>query len=398
MKRIELLAPCGDLNRLKIAVDMGADAVYLGGKSYSLRSRASNFTLEDIACGVQYAHNHHARVYVTVNMIYHDCDLAGLQEYLLQLETIGVDGIIVASIGVIKMAKAILTTMEVHVSTQLSVTNSLDLKFLEQLKVERVVLARELDLQQMSQTINSTNLEIEVFVHGGMCANYSGRCTLSNEMTNRDANRGGCAQSCRWKYHLYNKNNQELSPSDCLFSLSSKDLNALSFLPSLIDMGVSSLKIEGRMKSEYYLATLIKTYRLAIDEYYEKGLDSNRIEYYLNQLNKAENRPTANGFLDNKMNKDTHLYDINGAGVTHEFVGKIIDIVDDKIQIQVRNVFKVGDKLEFFGPITNNEQIVVEKIWDIDLNEIELANKPMSIVYIESDKSLQVGDFIRVTK
>ncbi len=248
MKKIELLAPAGDLERLKTAIRYGADAVYLGGKQFSLRSRASNFDLKEIREGVEFANQYGAKIHVTVNIVPHDEDLAGVEEYLKQLEEIGVTAIIVASVSIMEIAKRVAPKLEVHVSTQQSSTNSAAVAFYEQLGVDRVVLARECSMDQIEQIVRHSNVDIEAFIHGGMCVNYSGRCTLSNWMTLRDANRGGCAQSCRWKYHVYEKD-KLISDLECLFSMSSKDLLAVEYVGRMIKAGVTSLKIEGRMKS-----------------------------------------------------------------------------------------------------------------------------------------------------
>ena len=266
MNKIELLAPAGDLQRLKTAVRYGADAVYIGGRQFSLRSRASNFTLEDIREGAAFARGHGATVHVTVNMLPHEDDFDGLKEYVEQLCEAGVHALIVASPAIARFVVQHFPQLEVHISTQHSTTNSSAIRFWKQMGMHRVVLARECSLAQITETTRHSVLPVEVFIHGGMCISYSGRCVLSNHMTNRDANRGGCAQSCRWKYELY-QGDTRISDEQELFSMSSKDLQAAAYIPALIDAGVSSLKIEGRMKSTYYIATVVHAYRALIDEY-----------------------------------------------------------------------------------------------------------------------------------
>ena len=291
MEKIELLAPAGDLEKAKTAILYGADAVYLGGKKFSLRSRASNFDIEDIKAACDFAKKHNSSIHVTVNIIPHESDFEGLKEYLKALEEIGVKAIIVASPSIAVLAKEVASKLEVHLSTQLSITNAKSVDYFNDINPDRVVLARECTIDNIKHITKHLNIKTEAFIHGGMCVNYSGRCTLSNAMTLRDANRGGCAQSCRWKYHLYDAD-VKISDDDILFSMSSKDLMAVDKIYDMIEANVSSLKIEGRMKSNYYIATVVKTYRKLIDEIYEtKSRPSDdRIKYYEKEISKAENR------------------------------------------------------------------------------------------------------------
>ena len=382
MEKIELLAPAGDLERLKIAVLYGADAVYIGGKQFSLRSRASNFDIEDIAEGVKFAHEHGSKVHVTVNMLPHEEDLEGLKEYLQALEAVGVDAIIAASPSIMMCAKQYAPKLEVHVSTQHSSTNSMCVKYWQKKGMDRVVLARECSLDQILETTKNSDFPIEVFIHGGMCISYSGRCVLSNHMTNRDANRGGCAQSCRWKYSLYGNEGALYDEKD-LFSMSSKDLLGARFLEQLIEAGVASLKIEGRMKSSYYVATLVSTYRALIDEIYEhKHLSEERYEYYANEFSKAENRPTATGFYLGYPKACDQLYGVNGAGVTQEYIAYVLDY-NPKNQVailQVRNNFKAFIEAEVFGPGMKVTKFNFDKLYDLDGNEMDVARNPMQII------------------
>lgn len=398
MKKIELLAPAGDLERLKTAVRYGADAVYLGGKQFSLRSRASNFDLKEIKEGVDFANQYGAKVHVTVNIVPHDEDLKGIEAYLKQLEEIGVTAVIVASVSIMEIAKRVAPKLEVHVSTQQSSTNSAAVAFYEQIGADRVVLARECSMDQIEKIVQNSNVDIEAFIHGGMCVNYSGRCTLSNWMTLRDANRGGCAQSCRWKYHIYEKN-EVISDPDCLFSMSSKDLLAVQFVERMIRAGVASLKIEGRMKSAYYIATVVKTYRMLIDECMNSpgGLSRERINYYCREFIKAENRPTGIGFLKGLPDESLHLYGVNGAGVTHDFLAYILDYddADQMMKLEVRNRFEAGDCLEVFGPQINNQCFIAEKLLDKDGNEVPIANKPTEILYCRVPFPVHAHDMIR---
>ncbi|MFV0255405.1 MAG: peptidase U32 family protein [Erysipelotrichaceae bacterium] len=395
MNRAELLMPSGDLARCKIALDYGADAVYLGGKSFSLRARASNFTNEDIKAAVVYAHNLNKKIYVTVNMIFHDEDLMGIEEYLKYLDEIRVDAIIVASTYLLILAKKLKCRFEVHMSTQLSLLNSLDVQFYQELGADRVVLARELDIASIQKLQMTSQLPLEVFLHGAMCANYSGRCTLSNEMTLRDANRGGCAQSCRWKYYLYH-DDQLVSDKNTLFSMSSKDLKAIDYLKDLLDCGVASLKVEGRMKSAYYLASVASTYREFIDLYYhDKIACFAKIPEFKRYLASAENRLASDGFFKAIPDHNGHLYGINGAGVNHEFVGVVLNSDSDLIKVQVRNVIRIGDTIECFGPNKANQSFTISKIYNEDKEEIEVANKPMSVIYLPKEIIVNSQDMLR---
>ena len=263
MSKIELLAPAGDLEKAYTALRYGADAVYVGGKKFSLRARASNFEIEDIKTLVAYAHRHHKKVYVTMNIVAHDSDLDGLDEYIKTLDKIKVDAVIVSSPYIIERVRKLATKMSAHLSTQASVTNHLAIDFYQKLGVTRVVLAREVTLAEIKKIAALVDTPLEVFIHGGMCSALSGRCVLSNHMTLRDANRGGCAHSCRWNYTLYH-DEKELPGT---FNIGSKDLMALKYIPALIESKVSSLKIEGRMKSAYYLATVIRAYRMLVYRY-----------------------------------------------------------------------------------------------------------------------------------
>lgn len=396
MNKIELLAPAGDLNRLKTAIDFKADAVYLGGKSFSLRARASNFEMQDIQEAVLYAHARGAKVFVTVNMIPHKEDLEGLEEYLIQLNKMGVDAVIVASYYVAQLTKEVTNNMEVHLSTQLSATNAHAIKFYQQLGVDRVVLARECSLDDVRLINQQEILPTEVFIHGGMCVNISGRCTLSNYMTLRDANRGGCAQSCRWKYECYNQDKEPTFDSDVLFSMSSKDLNATNVLKQLVEAGVTSLKIEGRMKSEYYLATVVGAYRKFLDSI-DLVDEATLIENTMAELAKAENRPTFSGFYEGIPDHHGHLYGVNGAGVTQEFLGVILnyDKSTNMATMQVRNHFETDMLCEVFGPNHDNQQFRVTSIINSDGESVNRVYKPMEIVQIAIPFEVNAKDFIR---
>ena len=397
-KTIELLAPAGDLARLKTAVRYGADAVYLGGKRFSLRSRASNFELEDIAEGVRFAREYGAHVHVTVNIIPHEDDFDGLDEYLRQLESIGVHAVIVASLTIVRRVKTVAPKLEVHLSTQMSSTNSQAVRFYQRLGADRVVLARECTMDQIRQICGHSEVPIETFIHGGMCVNYSGRCSLSNAMTLRDANRGGCAQSCRWRYHLY-QGTQELSDDNLLFSMGSKDLMAADYVRDMIDAGVASLKIEGRMKSAYYIAVVVRAYRQLIDwllEHPEEDAQPAILEAR-RELMRAENRPACLGFLAGIPGPQDHLYDNAPSRVTHDFLAQVLDYDSLRKQalIEVRNHFALGEALEAFGPHLENTTFVLETMTDEEGTAVEVANKPMQRCWINTPAVLHPYDLIR---
>ncbi|MEG1461526.1 peptidase U32 family protein [Anaerorhabdus sp.] len=397
-KKIELLAPAGDLERAKTAIRFGANAVYLGGKRFSLRSRASNFDLCDIKEACDYAKEHGAHIHVTVNMIPHDEDLDGLEDYLKELENAGVTAVIVASPSIIQVVKKVAPKLEVHLSTQMSTTNLKAIEYYKRLGVDRIVFARECNLEEVTFIAKNSPIPTEAFIHGGMCVNYSGRCTLSNAMTLRDANRGGCAQSCRWKYHLL-QDEKEVSTMDNLFSMSSKDLMAVEFMYDLMEANVASLKIEGRMKSAYYIASVVHAYRKCIDEIGLTGqrLSPERLAYYVDELAKAENRPTSSGFYRGLPTYRDHLYGVNGAGVTHDFVGVVLsyDEVSKTALVQVRNVFTINDELEVFGPKIDNESFIVQSIVNGDNCKIDIANQPMTEVRVPIPFTVYPEDMIR---
>lgn len=397
MNKIELLAPAKDLEKAKIAIMYGADAVYVGGKHFSLRSRASNFENEDIRELCDFAMMYGAKIYVTVNIVFHDDDYEGIKEYLVFLNNCGVKGVIISSLALIPIIKNIAPNLECHISTQLSSLNSSAVSTLKSFGADRVVLAREASMDQIEDIAEKVNIPLEVFIHGGMCSNFSGRCVLSNRMTLRDANRGGCAHSCRWKYHLYDLD-AELSKDDCLLSMSSKDLRASAYIQRMIKCGVASLKIEGRMKSEYYIGQVVKTYRKMIDEIYELGsLSEERLSYYDSELEKAENRPSDDGFLSGDCDNTKHLYGVNGAGVTHDYVAYVkgYDINRGIATVEVKNIFALNDQLEIFGPNVDNVVFKNVCMFDEEWNKVDLANKPTQILYIRVPFVLHEGDMIR---
>lgn len=391
MKKVELLAPAGDLEKLKIAYLYGADACFVGGKEFSLRSRASNFSIADLKEGADFAHNLGKKLYVTTNIVPHHENYDGLIEYLKDLQGANVDGIIAASPYIIKTAKAH-TSLEVHISTQQSILNNYHLKYYEDLGATRAVLGRELTTNQIADIKSKTDLEIEVFIHGGMCSSFSGRCTLSNTLTLRDANRGGCAHSCRWNYNLYEED--KLISTDIPFSMGSKDLESLREIPKLIDANVNSLKIEGRMKSLHYIATIVRTYRRLIDEY----LHTNKIKdfnLYEEEIKKAESRVTSSGFLNEDNISNIQLYTKTDLKPSQLFVGLILGQKENYALVEQRNRFEIGDTLELFSPNRDVRTFTLEKMYDEDFNLITTARHPQQKLYLEIPYSVNEYDMLR---
>ncbi|MDD5183060.1 MAG: U32 family peptidase, partial [Bacilli bacterium] len=393
MKKIELLAPAGNLEKLKIAIMYGADAVFIGGKQFSLRARANNFDLEDIINGVKFAKKHKAKVYVTMNIVPHDADIINFEKYVKSLEKAKVTGVILTSLSFAEKIKKIAPKLELHLSTQMSIINSDAVKQFADFGFSRIVLGRELNVDQIKDIISKTNTEVEVFIHGGMCASFSGRCMLSNHMTNRDANRGGCAHSCRWDFNLYK---DKCLVSQNMFNMGSKDLVGISVIEKLINMNVSSLKIEGRMKSIYYIATIVRAYRMLIDDYYRNKSISN-YEYYINEIMKSETRELASGFLEHNVTINEQYFRPGVTRSTKPFVGYVLDYnnITKVAKIEQRNYFEVGDELEFFGPKLQNIKFVVTKILNEDKEEINKANHAQQIIYLNVPFRLRKHDMIR---
>lgn len=390
---VELLAPAGDLEKLKIAILYGADAVFIGGLRFSLRSRASNFTLEDIKEGCIFAHKHNAKVHVTCNIVMHEIDLEDILEYLKALEKAGVDAIIASSITILKLVIQH-TKMEAHVSTQTSCLNQEAVSFYEELGVKRVVLGRELSLEEIEVLKRNANVDLEVFIHGGMCVSYSGRCMLSNNMTNRDANRGGCAHSCRWNYHLY-QNGKKINPEGDYFAMSSKDLCAIKAIPKLMELGIHSFKIEGRMKSLHYIATVVKAYRMLIDDVNQNTLKD--FTYYEAMIAKAENRLTSTGFLFGLPTIEEQLYDLDASIPSKDFVGIVLeyDSKTKRATIEQRNHFVPFSSLEVFGP-HHNDIIKIKEIFDENSISLDAARHAKQVVYFYTDYPLEKNDLLRL--
>ena len=391
-KKVELLAPAGNLERLKIAFHYGADAVYLGGQDFSMRANAKNFSLGDIYEACSLAHSLKKKVYVTVNIVFHNEDFNGLVDYLKALESYGVDAFIVSDMAVIDIIKDNNINIPIHISTQMSNCNIESVKYLKDLGVERVVLARESSRENTKEIIEKTGIEIECFLHGAMCSSYSGRCVLSNYFTGRDANRGGCAQICRWCFDI------EQIESDTQFTMSCKDLSLINYLSDMIDIGISSLKVEGRMRSNYYIATVISTYRSAIDDYYNEQLTNEKIEYYSKVLNRVANRESTSQFFDKFPSVDEQYYLGRQEVSNQDFLGIVIDYNNDtnEVVLEHRNYFKPGDIVEVFGPNIKTIEFTIPDIYDEDGNSLEVARHPRQIIKFKLDKKVYKDDIMRI--
>lgn len=398
VKKPELLAPAGNLEKLKTAVIYGADAVFIGGKEFSLRSLASNFSLDDIKEAVEFAHAHGSAVHITTNIVMHENNLEGLENYLKALDEIGVDAIIAADPHIILTAKRLGCRFETHVSTQLSSMNSQTVKFWAKQGVERVVLAREVTYNELCDIIDDSPIDIEYFIHGAMCVNISGRCMLSNHYSKRDANRGGCSQSCRWFYQLEDSEGNSLSEQP--FTMSSKDLCSIREIPKLIEAGVDSFKIEGRMKSIHYIATIVSTYRKLIDAYCEDPDNFEFDEFYANELEKAANRQTSTGFFYGTATEKQQLFNLRDEHPTQEFVIRVLDYDKETglAKIEQRNHFKVGQTVEFFSPNQDNFNMEITEIYNEKMEKIEVANHPMETLYIKMTKEVSANDMARKVK
>lgn len=396
-KKIELLAPAGNIEKLKFAYLYGADACYIGGRDYSLRANAKNFSINEINEATEYAHGINKKVYVTVNIVFHNEDLEGLKEYLIELEKATVDAIIVSDPSVIDIVRDNNIDLKIHISTQASTLNYESVLFWKSKGVERVVLAREVSKEEIKEIIDLTSMEIETFVHGAMCSSYSGRCVLSNYFTNRDANRGGCAQICRWEFPLYDKDNNEIG-SSTKYTASSKDLMMASKVGEMIDIGIISLKVEGRMRSNYYVATVINTYRNIIDDYYDNKLTDDRIVYYQKILDRVANREATVQFWDKLPTTDEQYYLGRSEVSNQDFLGIVTDY-DEKRKIVTmteRNYFKTGDEVEIFGPNIKPFSFIMPDIYNIDDNLVNIGRHPGEILKFKLDKRVYPNDIIRI--
>ena len=393
--KVELLAPAGDLERLKIALKYGADAVYIGGPLLNLRANAINFTFDEIKEATAFAHNLGKKVYVTVNIVLHNEELDSIDSYLKELEKSNVDAIIVSDPVVIEHALKN-TNLEVHLSTQASTINVEAVKFWKNEGLTRIVLGRECTKEEIKEIIDNVDIEIETFIHGAMCAGYSGRCVMSNFLTNRDANRGGCSQICRWDFDLYNESKEEIK-GDKPFTFCSKDLSMLRYIPDMIDLGITSFKIEGRMRSSYYIATVVSIYRKVIDDYlnnkdykYNKELE--------NVLRRCANRDSVPQFFDGNYDNSCSYYNGRVEVSNQDFLGIVLDYDKNNhiATIEERNYFKKGDKVEIFGPNHDIINYVFDEIIDEDGNIIDTVRHPKQVVRVFIEDELYVDDMIRI--
>lgn len=387
---IELLAPAGDLEKLKIAYLYGADACYIGGKDYSLRANANNFSKEELKEASKIAHEMNKKLYVTVNIVFHNEDLQGLTEYLKYLSTIKIDAIIISDPLIIDIIKENSIDLKFHISTQSSTTNKETVKFWQSKGAERIVLARELSKAEIKDIIEETNAEIEVFLHGAMCTCYSGRCILSNYFTGRDSNRGGCAQVCRFIFDLE-------ETQDPKYSLATKDLNLGINIPDLIDIGVKSLKIEGRMRGIYYLATVISCYRKLIDAYYNNSFDLNLLKKVQKELDKVANRESTTQYFKGNVTQDDQYYIGREEPSNQDFLGIVIgyDNKNKMLIIEQRNYFKINDKVNIFTPEKKEYTFTLENIYDEENNPLECARHPRQIIKIPFSKEIPNNSFMR---
>ena len=384
----ELLAPAGDFEKLEFAYLYGADAVYFGGQNFSLRANAKNFSLEDMKKATEYAHSLGKKVYVTVNIVFHDSDFDGLDDYLKYLDSINIDGIIASDIAVIKRVQELKLHFSVTLSTQASLLNTRAVKFWKNLGVTRVVLAREASCEEIKK-VKDTGIEVETFIHGAMCTSFSGKCVLSNYMTLRDSNRGGCAQVCRWNFTVENNPDLTITP---------KDLNMIPFIKEEIDMGIDSFKIEGRMRSIYYVATVIDCYRRMIDAAQNNTLTPGLERYYLNILNRCANRESTPQFYDKLPGVNEQYFNGREEISNQDFLGLVVDY-DEKNNMAIvesRNYFKVGDVVEFFGPNMETFTYKINTIYnDLD-EEIEVSRHPKTLVKLPIPQILEKNSMMRL--
>lgn len=396
-KKVELLAPAGSLEKLRWAILYGADAVYIGGLNYSLRANAKNFSLDEIKEGVSFAHENNCKVYVTINIVFHNEDTKDLLSYLKQLEKIGVDAIIISDPLVIDLVKKNNIKLALHLSTQASVLNKDALKYYEKLGVERIVLARECSKADIEDIIKNTNMEIECFMHGAMCTNISGRCVLSNYFTNRDANRGGCCQVCRFNFNLYDKDKNKLSVEDN-FSIAPKDLSLVEYLSDMIDIGVKSFKLEGRMRSIYYIATVVSTYRRLIDMYLSGKIDDKYVKKAIKILYRCCNRSVAPQFYEKEAGKNEQYYIGRQEDSNQDFLGVVIwyDKYLKQAVIEQRNFFKVGDKVTIFGHNIEDYSFNINEILDENGVLIDAARHPREFVRINCERPVPMNSIMRV--
>lgn len=404
MNKVELLAPAGNLYKLKIALKYGADAVYIGGEAFSLRVAADNFTKEEMAEGINYAHSLGKKVYITANIIPHNRDLAQMEEYFKEIYELGADAVLISDLGAFNICRKAAPDLEIHISTQANNTNYATVQSWHEMGAARVVLAREMTLKEVREIRDniSQKCEIEAFVHGAMCVSYSGRCLLSNYMTARDSNYGACSHPCRWQYSLV----EEKRPGEYMnvfenergtFIMNSKDLCMIEHIPELIGSGISSLKIEGRVKSEYYVATIVAAYRKAIDAYYADPVNYQFNPEWLEEVKKVSHRDYYTGFFFGIPETGAQIYGTSSYIRNYDIIGIVLDY-DEKTKLcklTQRNRFFKGDEVEIIQPMKENTKMKITVLKDENMNDIDVANHAAMTVYIKSDIPLAKDAMIR---
>ena len=404
MRKTELLIPASSLEVLKVAVMYGADAVYIGGEAFGLRAKAKNFTIEEMAEGVKFAHEHGVKVYVTSNILAHNTDLEAAEKYFRELdEKVHPDALIISDPGLFSIAKEVVPNIDIHISTQANNTNYGTYNFWRKMGATRVVTARELSLREIKEIRNNIpeDFEIETFIHGAMCISYSGRCLLSSFLAGRDANRGACTHPCRWKYYVM----EESRPGQYMpvyenergtYIFNSKDLCMIEHIPELIEAGIDSYKIEGRMKTALYVATVARTYRMAIDDYNkDPELYKERIPFYKSEIAKCTYRQYTTGFFFGKPDENTQIYDSNTYNKEYTYIGIVQVTEDGKYEIEQRNKFLVGEEIEVMKPDGRNISVIVKGITDEKGVAMESAPHPKQKLYIDLGVELENFDILR---
>lgn len=407
MEKIELLAPAGDLEKLKAAIDYGADAVYFGGEVFSLRAGANNFTREEMIEGIKYVHDHGKKCHLTLNIFPHNYDIEELEKYLHDVKDLGIDAFIVSDPGTIMMVKEIIPNAEIHLSTQANLTNYKTAEFWAKHGVKRVVLARELSLEEMISMREKipAELDTEAFIQGAMCISYSGRCLLSNFMVQRDANKGACAHPCRWKYKIV----EEQRPGEeypieedgrGTYIMNSKDLCMIEHIPDLVRAGIASAKIEGRMKSAFYVATVVGAYRKAIDAYYADPENYEFDPAWLAELKKVSHRDFTTGFYYGKADENSQNYETSSYTRDYDFIGKVLDFDEETMvaTVEQRNKMVLGDEIEVFGPYTDFWTQKLDYLKDEEGNDLESAPHPQQILKIRMDHPVKENFMLRKLK
>ncbi|MBK3493366.1 U32 family peptidase [Viridibacillus sp. YIM B01967] len=401
VRKPELLAPAGSLEKLKIAVHYGADAVFIGGREFGLRSNAGNFSIDEMREGVEFAKKYGAKIYVTTNIFAHNENMDGLEDYLRDLESAGITGIIVADPLIIETCREVAPKVEIHLSTQQSLSNWKAVQYWKEEGLHRVVLARETGAEEIKLMKEKVDIEIESFVHGAMCIAYSGRCVLSNHMTARDSNRGGCCQSCRWDYDLYEVEDGVEKPlfteNEEAFAMSPKDLKLIESIPKIIELGIDSLKVEGRMKSIHYVATVVSVYRKVMDAYCADPDNFKIDKAWLEELDKCANREAASSFFEGEPSFEQQMFGEHGKQTKYDFVGMVLDYDKETkmVTLQQRNFFKPGEEVEFFGPEIENFRVTLDEVWDEDGNALDAARHPLQIVRFKCETEVFPHNMMR---